>query len=270
MKKFLLLSLISVLSFACSDEVESNTPVIQGSVNNQFFRAPRATAMLNADGSVKITGIKDSRTITLQISSPELGQYPLGENIINQATFLDFDQNLYTAGAGSGDGMIEITEYTGASLSGIFYFNALNPGMEEALNFQKGVFFEVPIINGAPTEGEETGSTFSADIAGTPFVADQVSAQNLGGNLTLIGLKQTTTISLIFATDIAPGDYALIATGFPTAKYVVNFTTEVSETGTLTIISNDTTTKTVKGTFKFTTSGSQTAITNGAFTASYQ
>lgn len=268
MRRFFCLAIVCISLYACNDVIRTNTPVIQGSVNKDFFRAADATAVINDDGSVKLTGVKNDRTITLQTASPEVGQYTLGNNPLNLASFLAHDQVVYLAGYGSGDGLIEITEVSGGTLSGIFYFNAFSPA-GKPLNFQKGVFFEVPITNATPEEDTTNLNVLTAEIDGEPFDAEVVSVQNSLGVLLISGVKQTATISLKFATDIAVGDYDLIAMGIPTGSYTVNSTSESSATGTLTILSNDLTAQTLEGSFEFTTDVSGTVISSGSFTVSY-
>lgn len=268
MKKICLVLFISVFALSCSDEIETNTPVIQGSVNNEFFRAQPAEATINADGSVKLIGTNGSRTITLQMSSAEEGQYVLGADLINQATFLNFEQNLYLAGTGMGDGMIEITENAGAHLSGTFYFNGIS-GQGDTLNFQKGVFFEVPITNASGGE-EVTGNSMSADIGETPFETNIVEGNELEGVLTVTGATQDVSIGLQFPTNITVGDHPLSVLGTQTATYTVGATEEAAETGNLTITFNDPTLKMVKGTFEFITAESGTEIINGEFQVTYQ
>lgn len=268
MKKIFLLMLLSVVTLSCSDEIETNTPAIQGSVNDQFFRAQPAEASINADGSVKLTGTNDTRTITLQMSSTDEGRYVLGSNVSNQATFLTFDQKLYLAGAGIGDGMIEITENDKGRLSGTFYFNAIS-GAGDTLNFQKGFFFKIPITN-ADIDSVGKENSLKAEIGGVPFNALVVTPTESGGNLLVLGAKQNTSITLQFPTDIATGAHPLTTNGPQKATYAIGATVEFSDTGTLTIVSNDAATKTVKGTFEFTTDVSATEILNGSFQFTYQ
>ncbi len=268
MKRFFLLFIVCVLAVACSDAIETNTPVIQGSVNNEFFRAPDASAVINEDGSVTLTGKKDSQTITLQTAAADVGNYAIGDNTSNIATFVDFNQALYVAGPGSGDGMIGITDVSDGKLSGTFYFNAYSAGGANTINFQKGVFFEVPVKN-FTDDGTINNDTFSADIVGVSFVAEVVDAQDAMGILMVSGSKQTSAISLTFASDIAVGEYELSPTVNPSATYTVNSTIEYSATGTLNIVSNDTAAKIIEGTFEFTTDVSGTVIDNGTFKVSY-
>lgn len=269
MKRLFLLAALFVFAFGCSDDIESNTPVIQGSVNEEFFRAKDATATINDDGSLKLIGTSSERNITLQTSSFETGQYALGTNPSNEATFTDYGGMLYLAGAGTGDGMIEITKYQAGTVSGEFYFNALNNGVGDTLNFQKGVFFEVPITNANPGDGDPEGDFMTADIGGNAFDAEIIATLAAMGTIEASGSTQTTTISLTFPEDIAAGTYTLSAAGVYTAEYLVNSTAETVDTGELVITSNDTNAKIVEGTFEFTTSPSGTVISDGKFSLGY-
>lgn len=269
MKRLILLASICVFAFGCSDDVETNTPVIQGSVNEVFFRAKNATATLNEDGSLKLIGKSSEQIITLQTASFETGQYTLGAAPANEATFTDFAGSIYIAGSGAGDGMIEITKYEAGTVSGAFHFNALNNGVGDTLNFQKGVFFEVPITNLNPNEGGETDKDFiTADIGETPFDAEVVVSQNNLDNIQITGSTQTVSISLTFPSDVTAGSYPLASSGQYVASYLVGSISDEVDTGELIITKNDTTAKIVEGEFSFTTvSGIE--ISNGKFSISY-
>lgn len=269
MKKLFLLASICVFAFGCSDDIETNTPVIQGSVNEVFFRAKNASATLNDDGSLKLIGKSSEQTITLQTASFETGQYTLGAEPANEATFTDFAGSIYIAGSGSGDGMIEISKFEAGTVSGAFHFNALNNGVGDTLNFQKGVFFEVPITNLNPGDGDDTDKNFiTADINDTPFDAEVVVSQNNLDVIQITGSTQTVSISLTFPEDVTAGTYTLASSGQYVASYLVGSISDDVETGELTITKNDSTAKIVEGEFSFTTvSGVQ--VKNGKFRISY-
>lgn len=267
MKKLILLASVFVFAFGCSDDIESNSPVIQGSVNEEFFRAKNATATINEDGSLKLTGTASEQIITLQTASFEKGEYTLGTNPANEATFTDFAGAIYIAGAGAGDGMIEITKYEAGTVSGEFHFNALNNGVGDTLNFQKGVFFEVPITNATPGDGT-SDEFFTAVIDGAPFDADVKMAQSNAGIIQATGSSQTISISLTFPADITAGTYTLAASGQYMASYLVGSIPDEVDTGELTITKNDTTAKIVEGEFSFTTVGG-VEVTNGKFKLGY-
>jgi len=157
MKKFFLLSLIAVLGVvSCSDEIESNTPSIQGEVNGEFFRARNSTASIGDDGSVTLVGSASSETISLTTSSIDIGIYALGNGTINEATFETVEGDFYTTGS-TGFGQIEITKVEAGKVSGEFYFDARKDEIGDTLNFNKGFFFEVPLTN--PGNGGEPSLT---------------------------------------------------------------------------------------------------------------
>lgn len=145
MKKYLIPVLLLVVLVSCSDDIESNTPSIQGIVNKQFFRASDASGETSQGGSVTLTGTDAAQTITLKTESTTPGIYELGENPNNVATFETIDSLFYSTGT-IGNGQIEITDKKDGKISGTFYFNArVNGTTGDTLNFNKGSFFSVPI-----------------------------------------------------------------------------------------------------------------------------
>ncbi|WP_121667002.1 DUF6252 family protein [Mesonia aquimarina] len=157
MKKLFLLTLIAVLGVvSCSDEIESNTPSIQGEANGEFFRARNSSATINQDGSVTMVGTSSEETISLTTASIDLGTYALGNGNINEATFENVEGDFYTTGS-TGFGQIEITKVEAGKLSGEFYFDARKDETGDTLNFNKGFFFEVPLTN--PGSGGEVAIT---------------------------------------------------------------------------------------------------------------
>ncbi len=154
MQKYLILLLIACLSFSCSDEIESNSPAIQGEVDGVFFRANSSFVVKNEDNTYTIKGETGFEEIALTVDTLKLGSYTLGENSINTATFTNSDQEVFTTGT-NGYGEIEITKLEGNTVSGQFYFDAYS-ATGDTLNFNKGYFFFVPRQNPTPGGGETT------------------------------------------------------------------------------------------------------------------
>jgi len=153
MKKIFLLAFVAILTVvSCSDEIESNTPSIQGEVNGEFFRTKNTSATINEDGSLSITGQTDTETITLKTATAEIGAYALGSQNTNEATFQTLEGNFYSTGV-DGMGQVEITKIQQGKISGEFYFDAVQDTEEDTLNFNKGFFFEIPLTN--PGSGVE-------------------------------------------------------------------------------------------------------------------
>ncbi|MGO2359379.1 DUF6252 family protein [Mesonia sp.] len=146
MRNSFLLALLSLFVMSCGDDVETNTPSIQGEVENVFFRSSSSTAAVNEDGSVTLIGTSSDETVTLTVSDYEVGTYVIEGNAANEATFENFNGELYVTGE-NGEGKIEVTRVENGTLSGEFYFNALKNGVGDTINFSKGSFFDVPLDN---------------------------------------------------------------------------------------------------------------------------
>ncbi len=155
MKKILYLFFITLLFGSCEEDVVYNNPSVQGKLDNVFWRAIDSKAVLGTDGSLTLTAMARRQKMTLRVPSTNLGIYQLGNSNIRYASFLftyETDELFYHTGNNmGGDGQIEITEFDAenGTVSGNFRFNALNiennPLGGEILNFNRGVFYKVPI-----------------------------------------------------------------------------------------------------------------------------
>ncbi|MDT0294101.1 DUF6252 family protein [Mesonia ostreae] len=146
MRNYLLLVLLSLFAMSCGDDIETNSPSIQGEVDDIFFRSNSSSATVNEDGSVTLIGESASEIVTLKISDYEVGTYNIQGNAANEATYEDYNGVLYLTGE-NGEGKIEVTRINNGTLSGEFYFNALKNGVGDTINFSKGSFFYVPVAN---------------------------------------------------------------------------------------------------------------------------
>ena len=160
MKYFFSLLALVFLLVSCEEDVVFNSPSVQGRLENSFWRAIDAEAVLQPNGGLVITAKARLQTLTLQVPSRNVGTYVLGQNLSRKATFLfEYDESelYYATGITTeeeyeGDGEIKITEFDAANgtVSGSFRFNAINtmnnPLGGEILNFNQGVFYKVPVI----------------------------------------------------------------------------------------------------------------------------
>lgn len=153
MQKFIILFLLAYVSFSCSDEIESNSPSVQGEVDGVFFKANTSSAVLNPNNSLTIKGTTAFEEVTLKVANMQEGTYTLGENTQNEATFTNNDQVLFTTGS-TGFGEINITKVEGNTVSGEFFFDAYS-ATGDTLNFNKGYFFFVPVGGNLPDEEED-------------------------------------------------------------------------------------------------------------------
>lgn len=152
MKKYLFVFLLPLLFVNCSDDIESNTPAIQGELDGILFRATDAEATLNDDGTIVLSGAAANETLTLKTAEFEVGDYQLGESTVNEASFEDLNGDTYLAG----EGQISIKKIENNTLYGEFYFDAYKDGVSDTINFNKGSFFGVPLVN-APSVTPDDG-----------------------------------------------------------------------------------------------------------------
>ncbi len=88
-----------------------------------------------------------------------------------------------------------------------------------------------------------------------------------GGVLTISGATSTQDITLRFPSNTGPGDYDFTEAGAITGVYTVSSASNVSTTGQLKIISNDTENRVISGEFVFTAGSFE--ITDGQFFINY-
>ena len=136
---------------SCQDNVTFNSPSFQGLKDNIFWRAVDSKATLSA-GSITIEGFTSKEKVTLKTASINTGTYILGTGNANTATYILTDTNstlTFSTSDARGNGEIVIEKYDAINntISGTFKFNVKNENDGSSLNFQKGVFYKVPITN---------------------------------------------------------------------------------------------------------------------------
>lgn len=163
MKKGIFLVLFLSLLTSCNQDLTlNNDAAFQGLKDNQFWKAADANAVIVAGGSLNINAVTQSESVLLTIPLPTglVSQKDKNSYItyflgINEDQSADYVKNLnsiiysYETGINNGDGEVVVTDYDGSYISGTFKFNANNTDAgsiaEPTVNFQKGVFYKVPI-----------------------------------------------------------------------------------------------------------------------------
>lgn len=157
MKKIVSLLVLLVAFASCEEDIKFNNPAVQALKNDELWRATTFSAKKSGN-SVIIIAQNDVETLTMTINAPAPNSvHDLGINDLNAATFeLDVDgiKETYKTGTDFGNGKIVIrgevdnningTDGKGF-ISGNFYFNAYNADETKVVNFQKGVFYKVPV-----------------------------------------------------------------------------------------------------------------------------
>lgn len=158
MKKFPLFYLIFLTLCACGDEVEFNTPAIQGNKNGDLWRAQSFAADIDFGGFL-LEGRNNSGTLQLVTATDTRGTFALGGQTENVAIFKDFDDVVYST-ANEPDPSLSLYPVEGEiiiediyntvpkTITGRFWFYAYSSDGLGTLNFNEGVFYKVPLLGG--------------------------------------------------------------------------------------------------------------------------
>jgi hypothetical protein len=158
MKKLALLLLTVLTLLGCGDEVEFNTPAIQGNKDGNLWRAQSYAADIDFGGFL-IEGRNNSGTLQLVTTADTRGTFEVGGQSRNVAIFKDFDGTVYsTANAPDpslslypAGGQIIVEDIINSSpktIEGTFWFHAYTADGLRTLNFNEGVFYRVPLLGG--------------------------------------------------------------------------------------------------------------------------
>ncbi|MCW4468636.1 membrane lipoprotein lipid attachment site-containing protein [Flavobacterium sp. MFBS3-15] len=158
MKKILSLIVLVAVLTSCEEDVKFNNPAVQGLKDNELWKATDFTASRGGDNSLTITADNGFEIITLKTQNIDPGVYTLGINESNKATYtlsVDGIEMFYSTGTNIGDGEITIsadpteTNITAGYITGFFHFNAEDEA-GDVINFQRGVFYRIPITSVTP------------------------------------------------------------------------------------------------------------------------
>lgn len=159
MKKTILLLLMVVGFFNCSNNIEFNNPALQGKTEGEIWKATSFRANVNENGELIITGTSNgSDDLTLRVPSTALITNRLG-NTQSEAIFSNGANTIYStnnnpdpdASLFEPDGQIEIYEFDTENnvVSGRFNFNAFDVSGFRTINFNEGDFYRVPVTGEA-------------------------------------------------------------------------------------------------------------------------
>ena len=288
-----LVGIIAVSSFvSCSKELsleEGNAPAASSfyaTLEGNLWNADSLQSLFEINGGISINGLsKTGDQISIFLSTFKTGVYTLNSSSDSYAFYTNIFTPIevdYYSNIGMAGGTVTITSIDTINhlISGSFTLTLVNPDKNTSVTITSGVLNSVPytgngVIN--PPPGNST-DTLEALVGGNKFNAAQVQSQTLSGAIIIAGISNDgkQNLELSMPIDIVPGTYDL---DFVTGTYAAVYYTDVSNplisnmNGQLVITSNNTTTKTIQGTFNFTATSLDNAtslsITNGYFNVKY-
>ncbi|WP_157802097.1 DUF6252 family protein [Flavobacterium sp. 1] len=154
MRRFISVIILLFSLVSCEDQVKFNNPAVQGLKDNVLWRATLMNALQSTDGSLTITAYQKNDALILKTASTTVKTYLLGMDITNKVIVKEKTNEIITVfstGKNWGDGQIVITEFDAINhtVTGEFKFNAKNESVDPLtgtnVNFQKGIFYKVPV-----------------------------------------------------------------------------------------------------------------------------
>jgi hypothetical protein len=154
MRKYILFLITLFTLISCQEDVRFNNPSFQGLRDNTLWRAVDSRATITSGGTLTIKAYAANEIVTLNTTATKVQTYVLGATVSNSVAYVYTDAEgsiTYATGSGFGDGQIVITEYDAVNktVSGSFRFNAKNTSNNSLggffLNFQQGIFYNVPV-----------------------------------------------------------------------------------------------------------------------------
>jgi len=232
MKYFLVLLIASILFVSCED-LQDNTPALQGTIDDVLFKANDARAELYDDGSYTLQGYTQDETLTLHINKADLGTYQLGVGQPNYASFEDALGNVHVT-TPNGEGEIVLTDrcISCGWLTGTFRFSAVRLGVD-TITVHRGIFFKVSFHEGGLIIGDGgivNSGDLVAEIDQNQFNATTVFAEEVNNTIQITGTTNTESIFIQVPNSVTTGAYDLPASG-TIANYTIQDTTEEALSG---------------------------------------
>jgi hypothetical protein len=291
--KSLFLTLILFSFIACTKEVSkegADNPVkgsgdFYATIGGNLWNADSLQLVLVSADGVSINGLSRSGDqISILLPVFRTGTYTLNAQSSSYALFtnlLTSMANVFVSNDGTAGGSVTISSIDTVNrvISGSFQFTLTNPADNSTETVAKGVFDYISYTSGTLGVTPPPGSpkdTVEMLVDGNKFFASDVINSDSAGQLLIAGFSGTQDVGLYFPSNITPGTYNL---DFAAGVYIGVYnpdpsTTLLSQTGgTITIISNNTSSRRISGTFSFVatpvSNGPTVNLTQGYFAANY-
>jgi len=158
MKKVFVVILTVFSLLSCSDDIRFNSPAMQAYKQNELWRSSFFAADIDNGGFV-IEGRNSGEIVQLITTSDTRGTFNLGLDSNNIAIFVDVDGTMYSTknapdpsiGSYPTSGEIIVQDIDSddpKNVYGTFWFYAYSSDGLKVINFNKGVFYKVPLVGG--------------------------------------------------------------------------------------------------------------------------
>ena len=156
MKKIIYLLICTLGLTSCSDDLVFNSPAFLGYNNGELWEATTFRANVDTFGDLVITGIRNESIINLKTDNTVEGVYQLGNTVSSAVYQNDFGLAYTTNNVPNpevqiypSEGEIVITEFNliERTVSGTFNFNGFDSTGFMSENFNRGYFYNIPILN---------------------------------------------------------------------------------------------------------------------------
>lgn len=271
MKQILLLAITTLLMASCSQEIERNDAAFQGVRDSIFFRGFNNSAVINPNGSIAVRGATENEDVRILVTTLNQSTVELGADALpgNSATYTNEFGTIFSTNNSNGSGEVSIEINGDNTVSGTFNFVALTENETDTVTFSRGFVFEVPIFGEFIDEGPAPeANSFTARINTVIYNPPQVTSSVSSGVLRLTGTDGDRAMSLTMPESVAPGTFDITTDGMFTGLYITTNGVSNATTGSLTIVSNNTTERRIVGDFIFDTADGF-MITDGQFSISY-
>ena len=252
-------------------------------VDGAQFVAQKESGATKASGVIGIVGIStDGEQIVLRVADSGVHVYSLERNSTsNVGGYSKGNDYAYTTNQGitaeESDGTLSITEIDtlAKTMTGNFSMKVYRQMDASEKHITKGVFTNIPYQT-TILPISNSADTFMVKTDGTQFAVTAVNALPVSNTIVITGSNTdlSQTVSLSFPANITTGTYNFSSSGLDyIAQYNIGSSYLIANSGTLTILEHNTTSKKIRGNFNFKANelaGSKNAsLTEGYFSVVY-
>ena len=291
---FLLLILASLVGInSCQKELtDPNAPIItpggtgdfRATINGSLWIATTSGAA-RQNGYISVAGQGGGKTIAITLTDSGVHHYTLTQNTLGAAAYSDsssgsnvaFTSNATTSTGGSVD--ITSIDTVNKKISGTFRFTAYRAIDSLQRTITSGSFTNITYATTTPPA--VSTDTFTVKIDGVTFNPFTIQGLHITilNQLSILGTDQAglKSVSVYLPDTVTPGTYPITGLGGSYfGQYNKNATTFLaSDTGTVTILEHNTSTRRIRGTFSFHATElllptDQSQLTEGYFSVVHQ